>query len=228
MNSQKRNTQNLHLKEENSSRFYSWGLQRNVVIKDYSIAFFLAFSFFSVAIKRLLSLRALQLAYVERFTLLFLAMTAALLSLACWYFHISRIADRLGYDMGRSVVLHCWTCLETCLELQKSRYLIWWINSTVPEGSMITSENSSATRESSRGIILKSRLNSTGHSACTSEARDIFDRQTNVPNDWWQLMCSNVLQTRDRRNSMTALVRNITMMIIKLNYWLYVAMVETI
>ena len=53
--------------------------------------------------------------------------------------------------------------------------------------------NSSATRESSREIILKSRLNSTGHSACTSEVRDIFDRQTFVPNDWWQLMCSNVL-----------------------------------
>ena len=48
------------------------------------------------------------------------------------------------------------------------------------KGSMITSENSSATRESSRVIILKSRLYSTGHSACTSEVRDIFDRQTHV------------------------------------------------
>ena len=51
------------------------------------------------------------------------------------------------------------------------------------EGSMITSENSSAAHESPRVIILKSRLNSTGHSACTSEVRDIFDRQTHVPND---------------------------------------------
>ena len=59
---------------------------------------------------------------------------------------------------------------------------------------MITSENSSVARESSRVIILKSRLNSTGHSACTSEAHDIFDRQTHVPNDWWQLMCPRVLQ----------------------------------
>ena len=75
---------------------------------------------------------------------------------------------------------------------------------------MITSENSSATRESSRGIILKSRLNSTGHSACTSKVRDIFDRQTYVPNDWWQLMCLNVLQPWDHRNSMIAPVRNIT------------------
>ena len=51
------------------------------------------------------------------------------------------------------------------------------------EGSMFTSENSSAARESSRVIILKSRLKSTGHSACMSEVRDIFDRQTHVPND---------------------------------------------
>ena len=126
MSSQKRNTKNLTLKEENSSRFYSWGLQRTVVKKkNCSIAFFLAFSFFFfVAIKRLLSLRAFQLAYVGRFTRLFLVMTAALLSLACWYFHISRIADRLGYDIGRGVVDLCWTCLETCLQLPKSRYLV--------------------------------------------------------------------------------------------------------
>ena len=49
---------------------------------------------------------------------------------------------------------------------------------------MIPSENNSVARESSPVIILKSRLNSTGHSVCTSEVRDIFDRQTHVPNDW--------------------------------------------
>ena len=120
-----------------------------------------------------------------------------------------------GDDMGRGVMDLCWTCLETCLELPKSRYLIsyieiWWINSKVPEGSMITSENNSVARESSCVIILKSRLNSTGHSAFTSEVRDIFDRQTHVPNDWWQLMCSHVLQPWDRRNSTTAPVRKIS------------------
>ena len=81
------------------------------------------------------------------------------------------------------------------------------------EGSgrlVITSENNSVARESSRVIILKSRLNSAGHSACTSKVRDVFDRQTHVPNDRWQLMCSRVLQPWDRRNSMTAPVRNIT------------------
>ena len=66
MNSKKRNTQNLHLKEENSSRFYSWGLEWTAVKKVCSITFFLTFSFFFVAIKHLLSLRALQLAYVEK------------------------------------------------------------------------------------------------------------------------------------------------------------------
>ena len=88
--------------------------------------------------------------------------------------------------------------------------MIWWINSKVPEGLMITSENSNVARESSRVIILKSRLDSTSHSACTSEVCDIFDRQTLVPNDWWQLMYSRVLQPWDRRESMTAPVRNIT------------------
>ena len=34
-NSQKRNTQNLNFKEENSCRFYSWGLQRAVVKKKF-------------------------------------------------------------------------------------------------------------------------------------------------------------------------------------------------
>ena len=117
--------------------------------------------------------------------------------------------------MGRGVMNLCWTCLETCLELPKSRYLIsyiviWWINSKVPEGLMITSENNSVARESSCMIILKSRLNSTGHSPCTSEVCYIFDHQTHVPNYWWQPMCLRVLQPWDYRNSMTVPIRNIT------------------
>ena len=121
-----------------------------------------------------------------------------------------------GNDMGWGVMDFCWTCLETCPELPQSRYLIsyiaiWWINSKVPEGSMITNENNSVTCESSRVITLKSHLNSTGHSASTSEVRDIFDRQTYVPNDWWELMCSHVLQPWDCCNSMTAPVPNITL-----------------
>ena len=143
-------------------------------------------------------------------------MTVVLLSSACWYlWHQSACYDRLGYDMGGGVVHLCWTCLETCLELPKSRYLIF-LNSDLMdqfEGSRRFDDhqwNNSATRESSRVIISKSRLNYTGHSACTSEVRDILDRQTHVPNDWWQLMCLNVLQPWDRRNSMTTPIRNIT------------------
>ena len=75
---------------------------------------------------------------------------------------------------------------------------------------MITKENSSVARESSGVIVSKSRLNSTGHSACMIEVRDIFDRQTHVPNDSWQLMCLRVLQPWDRHNSMTVPFRNIT------------------
>ena len=52
-------------------------------------------------------------------------MMAALLSLASWFFHICRIADRLVYDMGRGVVDLCWTFLEIRLELLKSLYLFF-------------------------------------------------------------------------------------------------------
>ena len=169
--SQKRKTQNLNFKEENSSRFYCWGLQRTVVKK----------SLFNSVLPRSSSWRLRRRCYRW---LVDIFISVELLTGWVW--------------LGRGVMDLCWTCLEICLELPKSRYLIsyraiWWINSKVPEGSMITSENNSVARESSRVIILKSRLNSTGHSACTSEVRDIFDRQTHVPNDWWQLMCSRVL-----------------------------------
>ena len=112
-----------------------------------------------------------------------------------------------------------WTSVQSvrkyALNCPKSRYLIsyiaiWWINSKVPEGSMNTSQINSVARESSCVIILKSGSNSTGHSACTSEVRDIFDRHTHVPTDWWQPMSSRVLQPWSRRNSTAAPVRNIT------------------
>ena len=90
--------------------------------------------------------------------------------------------------MGRAACAPFETCLKTCLELPKSRYLIFLYSDLMDqfEGSRRFDAhqwNSSATRESSRAIILKSRLNSTGHSACTSEVRYIFDRQAFVPND---------------------------------------------
>ena len=144
-------------------------------------------------------------------------MTAVLLSSACWYLsYQSAWYDRLGMIWDGASCTSVETCLETYLELLKSRYLIFLYSDLMDqfEGSRRFDDhqwNSSATRESSRVIILKSRLNPTGHSACTSEVRDIYDRQTYVPNDRWQLMCLNVLQPWDHRNSMTASVRNITL-----------------
>ena len=129
-------------------------------------------------------------------------------------YHISRLA-MTGWDIVGASCTSVETCLKTCLELPKSRYLIFLYSNLMDqfEGFRRFDDhqwNSCATYECSRGIILKSCLNSTGDSACTSEVRDIFDRQTHVRNDWWELMCSNVLQPWDRCNSMTASICNIT------------------
>ena len=113
-------------------------------------------------------------------------------------YHINRVPMT---DWGMTSVGACAsveTSLKTCLELPKSRYLIFLYSDLMDkfESSWRVDDhpwNSNATCESSRVIILKSRLNSTGHSPCTSEVRDIFDCQTFVPNVWWQLRCSNVL-----------------------------------
>ena len=117
MKSQKRNTQNSNFKEENSCRFYSWGLQRTVVKKVCSIAFFLAFSFFfcrnqtspfplrtSASVRRKVHPPLLgDDGGVVIVGLLILSYPSN-----CW---------QAGYD----VVDLSWTCLETCLELPKSR-----------------------------------------------------------------------------------------------------------
>ena len=180
----------MNFKEENSSRFYSWGLQQTVIKKVCSIAFFLAFSyFFFVVINRLLSFRALQLAYVEKVHLPFLGDDGGVIIVGLLILSYQSNCWQAGYNMGRGIVDHCWTCLETCLELPKSRYLISLYSNLMDqfEGSRTFDDhqwNNCAARESSRVIISKSRLNSTGHSACTSEVRDIFDRQTHVLNDW--------------------------------------------
>ena len=105
---------------------------------------------------------------------------------------VDTICWQAGYDMGQGIMDLCWICLEICLELPKSHYLVSLYSNLMDQfkDSMITSENSSAARESSRVITLKSHLNSTGHSARTSETRDIFDHQT--PCTQW-LMTADVL-----------------------------------
>ena len=128
-------------------------------------------------------------------------MTAALLSTACWYLsYQSACYDRLGMTWVWASCTSVETCLETCLELLKSCYLISLYSDLMDqfEGSRRFDDhlwNSCATRESSRVIILKSRLNSTCHSACTSEVRNIFDRQTYVPNDSWCARTFSNLET---------------------------------
>ena len=147
-------------------------------------------------------------------------MTAAALSLACWYFHISRIADRLGMTWVRASwtsVDPVWKSALNCQNLVTwfPYIAIWWIN---PKARWSPVKTVVAAWESSCVIILKSRLNSTGHSACTSEVHDTFDRQTHVPNNQWQLMCSHVLQPWECCNLMMAPIRNITISIFV--FWL--------
>ena len=70
-------------------------------------------------------------------------------------------------------LLNFWrTCLELCLQLPKSLYLIFLYRNILEqiEGSRMfgdTSENYRETRDNSCVIILKSRLDPVGHSACT-------------------------------------------------------------
>ena len=197
MNSQKRNTRNLNLKEENSSRFIFGNYSRLLVKSSFNsvlprllfLSFFLSLSnvFFLCH-----SLPPCTLASVRS--------KGSPSSSWQWrrrfyrrpvdVYHISRIAMTgwALYDMRRAACASAETYLKTYLELLKSRYLIWWNQF---EGSWRFDAhqwNSSATRESSRVIILKSCFFSAGHSACPSEVRDIF---------WSSDLCTQWLMTAD-------------------------------
>ena len=179
----------MNLKEENSSHFYPWGLQWTVVKKVCSIAFFLAFSFFCRYQTSPFPLRTS--ASIRRKG----SPSSSWQWRQCCYRWPVGAFISVGLLTGWGMtwvgalctsVEPVWNPVLNCQNLVTwfPYIAIWWINSKVPKGSMITSENSSATRESSHVIILKSRLDSTGHSACTSEVHDIFDCQTHVPKDW--------------------------------------------
>ena len=179
------------LKERSSQNpppLKTWILRKKIVVA------FILWDYSGLYLKKFVQKRSSSLLFMAMTAALFVGLLILSYQSNCW---------QAGYDMGRGVM---------DLELPKSRYLVSLYSDLMDqfEGSMITSENSSVARESSRVIILKSRVNSTGHSACTSEVRDIFDRQTHVPNGRWQMMFSRVLHAWDRRNSTAAPVRNIT------------------
>ena len=199
MNSQKRNTRNLNLEEENSSRFI-FGNYSGLLLKSSfnsvlpRLLFFCRYQTTSFFIT--LSLHALQLAFIEKVHppllgdgggvfivgLLMLIISVGLLWQAGFY---------MTCFVWRAPLLKpVWKPVLNCQNLATwfSFIAIWWNQF---EGSWMFDAhqwNSSATRESSRAIILKSRFFSTGHSARTSEVRDIF---------WSSDLCTQWLMTAD-------------------------------
>ena len=191
MNLQKRNTRNLNLKEENNSRFIFWNYC-GLLLKSSFNGVLLRLLFFFLSLSNIFflyhSFPPCALASVRRKG----SPSASWRWCRRFYYRpvgvylISRIA-MTGWAMTcvvrRAACASVETCLKTCLELPKSRYLIFSIRRFDAH-----QWNSSATRESSRVIILKSRFFSTGHSACTSEVRDIF---------WSSDLCTQWLMTAD-------------------------------
>ena len=129
MKSQKRNTQNLNFKEENSVRFYSWGLQQTVVKKSlfnsvlsHHLFFFFFFFFFCRYQTSPFPLRTSASVRRKVYSPLLGddggVVVVGLLILSyqsnCW---------QAEYDMGWGIMDFCWTCLEKFLELPISRYL---------------------------------------------------------------------------------------------------------
>ena len=113
-------------------------------------------------------------------------------------YHISQIAMTgwALYDMHRAAFISVETCFKTCLELPQnlatwfSYITIWWNQFKGSWRFDAHQWNSSAKRESSyynHAFSLQVTL------PAWARFVTFFDRQTFVPNDWWQLMCSNVL-----------------------------------
>ena len=133
MNSQKRNPRNLNLKEENCSRFIFGNYSRLLLKSSFnSVLTRLLFFFFFWSLPNVFflyhSFLPCTLASVRRkcSPFVFLATASAFLLSASWCLsHQSACYDRLGYDMRRAASASVETCLKTCLELPKSRFLIF-------------------------------------------------------------------------------------------------------
>ena len=146
MNSQKRNTQNLNLKEENCSRFYSCGLllkssfnsvlPRPLFFLSLSNVFFLYHWFppcTSASVRRKgspsSSWRWRWRCYrrpVDTYHISRIAMTGLVMTCVGWR---ASLLKPVWKPVLNSQNLATWF----------SFIAIWWINSKVPEGSMITS-----------------------------------------------------------------------------------------
>ena len=174
--------------EENSSRFYSWVLQWTVV-KKFVLLHSSSPSIFSLSLSNVFFL------YYS-----FPPSTSASvhrkgLSSSSWpvyTYHISQLA-MTGWGMtwvGASCtsVEPVWKPVLNSQNLATwfSYIAIWWINSKVSEGLMITSENSSAARESSSMIILTSRLN-----------RSLCQHERGSWHFWLSDLCTQWLMTAD-------------------------------
>ena len=174
MNSQKRNTRNLNLLEENSSRFI-FGNYSGLLLKGSFNSVLPRLLFFPPLCTLPSARRKGSPSSSWRWRRRFYRRPVDV----CHIIWFATTGWAL-YDMHRAACVSVETCLKTCLELLKnlptwfSYITIWWNQF---EGSWRFDAhqwNSSTTRESSSAIILKSRFFSTGHSACTSEDPDIF------------------------------------------------------
>ena len=200
MNSQKRNTRNLNLKEENSSRFIFRNYSGPLLKSSFnSVLPRLLFFFFFLSLSNVLflyhSFPPCTLSSVHR--------KGSPSSSRRWrrrfyrqpvdVYHINRIA-MTGWALcvvRRAPLLKpVWKPLLNCQNLATwFSYIATWWNQFKGSWRFDAHQwNSCATRESSRAIILKSRFFSTGHSAWTSKVREIF---------WSSDLCIQWLMTAD-------------------------------
>ena len=199
MNSQKRNTRNLNLKEENNSRFI-FGNYSGLLLKSSfnsvlpRLLFFLSLSnvfflYHSIPPYTLDSVRGkgspssfgdgggIFIVGLLMFIIIVGLLWQAGLYASCGVRRVPLLKP-------------VWKPVLNCQNLATwfSYITIWWNQFEDSWRFDAHQWNSSATGESSRTIILKSHFFSTGHSACTSKVRDIF---------WSSDLCTQWLMTAD-------------------------------
>ena len=86
---------------------------RNTNVTSFFLSFFLSFLFWMHIIFLIFLSLTWESAY--NFNIVIVGLLILSYQSNCW---------QAGYYMGKGVVDLCWTCLETCLELPKSRYVV--------------------------------------------------------------------------------------------------------